>query len=251
MKKLGLMLVIVMLFVGVWSSTLLAGEDYGSSVKTFRLYNEEWVETGLAKAFRLGPDYESYCNQTIREIPFSVKAEIAQWAHVHMDFTGWNWLVKKPGLFIADSITATLKSNGDLTIGFENFDDLQAVGESVNPTIKTWFAFVGHTNFPGDNQWFRAPNLNTLEPLVIPDSLALHEGREFKLWNRIEVVECNSVGVYEMGGTSEPPPGNGDDNGLCTEGVGIQTTVSEGPPTIVVTLKNQVSWLDANGAWDL
>ena len=158
-----------------------------------------------AKVFRLLPGYSEECNQD-HEFPFHVQAQIAQWARVDINFTGWSWYVRKPGTYFADSIEATIASNGPVTIVLDGFGDLYNEDNQIRPTIATSFAYAvalegddGYETFLADQHeaWIAADAVNG--SINIPDSKALHHGLTWKLWNKIVVEPSNSAGLYEMG----------------------------------------------------
>jgi len=154
------------------------------------------------------------CNKRVWEIPITVEAQIAQWVEWSLTGTKWTWFVRKPGIYVANCITAVLRSNGNLGITFSGFDHLKYVqGNSVDDTIEVEYAF-GPQLPP--QAWIPAPDLNNLQ-LVIEDSSVLHRGATYKLWNRIYVERCNSASTYRDSGT------------------------------ITLTLLNQKPWIDDEG----
>ena len=75
----------------------------------------------------------------------------------------------------------------------------------------------GNIPRPESEEWKPAAWLNNSEEcpkvLTLDDTPELHAGIRYRLWNKIEVVNCNSAGNYENVGT------------------------------ILVTLKNQQEWV--------
>lgn len=166
--------------------------------------------------------YESDCNKKVRTVDFEVKAQVAQWAVWKLGATGWEWYVKKPGVYAADYIDFYIKSNGNITVKFEDFDNLKFVPETKGPEgvdqeIEFWFAYTEAGATP--DKWYTPRELDCT-PFLIEDSSMLHEGLTYKLWNKINVSECNTAGTYKMKGR------------------------------VVLTLANQRPWIDKNGDYD-
>lgn len=115
-----------------------------------------------------------------------------------------------------------------MKISFRDFANLTWVDdqelEGVNHEIKTWYSFTGPGHADWKEDWYAAKpdegekGINDQEAIV-PDSQALHDGITYKLYNRIKVVNCNSVGEYENTGT------------------------------IIISLMNQQDWVDESGHW--
>jgi hypothetical protein len=146
------------------------------------------------------------CNKKVWEFPVTVEAQIAQWVQWSIDGTKWTWFVRKPGKYFADCIGFAIKSNSDVGFTFSGFSNLTyaSTGTSVNPVIPVWYnwgsdAILVDGYKPEGNEWIPAEALNGLEG-IIKDSQKLHDGWKTKLWNMIEVVECNSASTYRATG---------------------------------------------------
>ena len=141
------------------------------------------------------------CNKDFK-IDVKITAEVAQWIEWSISGTHWKWFVRKPGNYGGDCITGFIKSNQDVKIDFEGFEPLKYLESNPKPsvvdTIPIWFAAGDFVTPPlkGDPAWTWCRDLNNEDP-VIEDSEALHKGIQWKLWNYIHVVECNSACVYE------------------------------------------------------
>src|SRR5690606_16519315 len=122
----------------------------------------------------------------------------------------------------ADSIQATIKSNGNVAITFDGFENPQYLDsnalDGVKKEIEVVYGAGSSPTGPDFTGWLTPEELNE-EEVIIPDSEDLHEGLSFKLWNKITVCECNSAGIYRSTGT------------------------------ITMTLQNQMPWIDEEGNW--
>jgi|LSQX01.3.fsa_nt_gb hypothetical protein len=221
MKKLLVMLVIAVLTMGalagvVGANTLDCDDPQepecvvGTGGAWVITHAEDGSHADNALVFRVGEGFESECNITPRPENVEVRAYVAQWAKWSMDYNGWEWYVRKPGTYYADCITFKVQSNGEVEFSFD-FDNLvrEDNEQETNAEIKLWFGYANCDEQPG--QWYEAAYLG---PVTIPDSTELHDGLVWKLWNKIEVVNCNSPGLYEMTGQ------------------------------ITMTLSNQACWID-------
>lgn len=164
-----------------------------------------WVYQGtgnvqaLARLWALYPEF-GYCNKDW-SIPVTIHASIAQWLDWTMSGTRWDWRVRKPGWYAGDCITATIKSNQNVLVDYHDFNDLQADSpKAVNPIIPIYYhAGPLGAALPalGSSDWVHAPDMNNeAEWDTLFDSLELHNGIQFKLWNMINVVNCNSACEY-------------------------------------------------------
>ena len=163
-----------------------------------------WVYQGagnvnsLARLWALYPEAGN-CNKDW-SIPVIIHASIAQWLDWTMSGTRWDWRVRKPGIYGGDCITATIKSNQNVLVDYHDFNDLHSDSVSVNPDIPIWYhvSELGAALPPvGSNLWTRSTDMNNAaEWDTIYDSAILHGGIQFKLWNMIQVVNCNSACEY-------------------------------------------------------
>jgi hypothetical protein len=201
MKKLFVTLVISLMVFGALAAVSSASTRY--EVDAFMANGDDATE---ARVFVVGGGTDpctEYCNSN-RSVDVSVTAHVAQWAHWDLSANGWEWYVRKPGVYYADCISAFLQSNGDVTLTLEGFDNLKWISpssddQSINPIVKQWFALTNAYVHPTDDDWL-APTGET-EQILVPDSADLHEGIWKKVWNKIEVLNCNTAGTYVMSGT--------------------------------------------------
>jgi len=173
---------------------------------TWEWNGNEWVAMGQGNIMANARAWSSevvtgYCNTGRWEIPVSVHASVAQWVEFSLSGSRYIWRVRKPGEYTANSLTATLQSNGDVKIDFEGFANLQSVsGDSVEKEIPIWYAATNVMDPNAIYNWIPATELNVIDDLV-KDSAKLHRGYAWKLWNKIKVVECNSACEYQNDAT--------------------------------------------------
>lgn len=204
MKRLFMIGFVAVLMVGLMAMPVL-GQAQGSVV--YEIDKETGEASiidkvdGNARVF-VGDKYDrTKCNQD-QEVTIKTRAEVAQWSEVFLSGTKWNWYVRKPGDFFADTITAKVRSNGDLNVKFSGFGDLKYQGdylEGAEEYIKTYYQATAVDETPDQDNWTSAAALN--ECTVPIDENPSHEDIEFKLWNRIKVVDCNSASTYLNSGT--------------------------------------------------
>lgn len=216
MRKLLVVMLIVLAGMMVFSQTLSYVEKAVWDGQGNLITDPDTGEYGNARAFSLLPNSGS-CNKDW-SFEFTTEVQVAQWSEWSISGTKWQWFVKKPGTYIADCIVFKLKSNGDIEIGFEGFDDpyyTVTPDPSQTATIETYYgySFGSGSGGPGTVEpgnggsgWLRAADLND-ETLLIPEffsllthKYSLHDGIEGHLWNKITVVDCNSASTYRNTG---------------------------------------------------
>jgi hypothetical protein len=212
MKKLALGLIVFTFGLAI-SLSAMAGTPTptgvplpGGSVEheAWEWVEDHWVSMGSgilaanARAWSSNPVVKM-CNKIYWQIPVKVHASVAQWVEWSLSGSRYDWRVRKPGTYAANSLTAVLKSNSDLEFDFEGFENLKYQGSGQFPGVKqeieTWYAY-GEADGLGALSWIPAAALNAKDCLV-KDSEDLHEGLSVKLWNKIMVDECNSACEYE------------------------------------------------------
>ncbi len=217
MRKVSLVLIAGLLVVGLFGAFASANGVTALPRDPEVVWEDVVADSGDAAnawVFRIRPGFKSECNITPRTEDIEARAFVAQWARWEMDFSGWEWYVKKPGEYYGNCIKGELQSNGDIELLFE-LADLTGGNTDTNTIIETYYSYTTGTNAP--SVWYRA---GEFAEATIGDSFALHEGLEWKLWNKIKVVECNSPGMYANSGT------------------------------ITMVLANQVAWIDQDGDFD-
>jgi hypothetical protein len=178
----------------------------GYAVEAFVCVDGQWVSQGAGDIRGLAQCWASYpadsaCNKDWR-IDVKIHASIAQWCEWSMTGTRWDWFVRKPGVYAADCISGTIASNQNVLVDYHDFGDLIALDpeKAIDDTIEIWYAVWGLGTPPpcDDPAWTRSYQMN--EPAewdTVFDSMALHNGITWKLWNRINVSRCNSACEYE------------------------------------------------------
>ena len=205
MKKIALGLMTLALTVAL-SLSAMAGTPEHSIVplpanavelEAWELVGGSWVPMGgpglltaNARAWRSGVK-SGICNKIYWDVPVKVHASVAQWVEFSLSGTRWDWRVRKPGTYATDCITASLKSNGDLELDFAGFGNLVGAGG----VIPIWYAYDSTLPAPVDARWVPAVDLDAMDALI-PDCVELHEGFSWKLWNKIEVADCDSACEY-------------------------------------------------------
>lgn len=211
MKKLIITLMALTLATGLSLSVMAGvGTPTGEPLpagsvehQAWELVNGNWVSMGTgnlaanARAWSSNPK-TGICNKFWWGVPVIIHASVAQWLEYSLSGTRYDWRVRKPGIYAADSLTAVLKSNSDLEIDFDGFANLMYQGTAqfpgVTQEIETWYAYGEGP--PDTLVWMPAIDLDATDH-AIKDSADLHAGYSFKLWNKIKVVASNSASEYE------------------------------------------------------
>lgn len=198
MKKL-IFVVFVIAFLPVMASAQ-------TQVMSWDWDGDSWETAVNSKCFASNPPppESTYCNANFK-IDVKVHASVAQWIKWYISGRRWDWFVRKPGNYGADCITANLWSNQDIQVQYRNFEPLIAEDtlKAVNDTIWIWYAvdpgaLWSIPPLKSDPAWVRADSLNLEDEWdIVEDSEQLHNGIQFKLWNYIHVVNCNSACEYQ------------------------------------------------------
>ena len=196
MKKLIIGLMTLALTVGLSLSAMGTMGSLDDEHPAWELIEEVWSPMGKgspsanARAWSSNKVIEA-CNRTNWPIQVSVHASVAQWIEFSISGTMYTWRVRKPGTYAANSITAVISSNGDVGVSFSGFANLKG----DDGEIPIWYAAADVDNPIEIMNWIPAPELDG--ECVIEDTELLHDGYTWKLWNKIEVVECDSACEYQ------------------------------------------------------
>lgn len=186
MKKALLISLVASLLMGIASLAWASELQIQNEVKVWRWdeeYNDWRLEpTGArnakARAWHQGEALSGFCNKQTWTIDVATHMSVAQWIKWQLSAQGWYFRVRKPGIYIANCIGASIKSNANVIVTFSGFDDLKnADGEA----IETWFAF-GQSE-PLGLTWHPAKTLDQ-ETLAVP-----YCSHSTHLWIKINVRE--------------------------------------------------------------
>ena len=220
----------LVLLTAVGLVACLAAPSFGQATTTFKLdtLDGSWGVTDEAMAIRTGVIVDSSCNKWEWQVNVTINASVAQWIHWNLNAQGWDWRIMKPGCYAANTIHFWVASNGDVLIDYEGFDDLEAVVPNThNNYIETYYSWGDTPEIATANGWVRAIDLNIDDDLLDESELNgdygpnLHTGVDFKLFNKICVVDCNTACEYFD------------------------------EATITLVLQQQKEWVDFDGGWYL
>ncbi|HOJ87530.1 MAG TPA: hypothetical protein PLD34_00910 [Pseudothermotoga sp.] len=202
MRKL-LIVLVAMLMVSVFA----VAQNGLSQLTVWKDVEGEWVTLSMTDPFAEARAYKSgaangSCNKQNWTVDIETEVQVAQWINWQLDGTKWTWYVRKPGKYITDCISFYIQSNGEIVISFSGFESptYAATFSHVKDTVDAWYGY-GLGNLPEDiEEMVSAEQLNQAR-IFIPDSADLHGGISRKLWNMIQVVNCNSACNYIGRGT--------------------------------------------------
>ncbi|MEW6046438.1 MAG: hypothetical protein AB1609_08145 [Bacillota bacterium] len=179
-----------------------------SETPVYELTNQGWQAVTspdgdvLARSWNSGPTF-GFCNKAYWDFTFTTHASVAQWVNWTVGTTRKDWRIRKPGTYASDSIHFSLASNNDVVLSFYGFDNLHYLNPdapSPDSEIETYYSFGETIGEAESNGWIAAPALNDMV-ITFPDSEALHQGIQYKLWQKLEVSNSNSSSEWENVGT--------------------------------------------------
>ncbi|MEO0120931.1 MAG: hypothetical protein ABIK40_06700, partial [candidate division WOR-3 bacterium] len=132
------------------------------------------------------------CNKERWEIPFLDTISVAQWIRWSIEGTKNLWRVRKIGDFCGIGPIMCLKSNEDVVMSFEGFEN-PTNGETE---IEKWFYFTDTTVYEPDVnwQWISASDLNNYTiRFDFPNGC---QPQAIKIWERIIVEQCDRACEY-------------------------------------------------------
>lgn len=184
MKKGLLVLLVLSLVMGIaslaWASELTIQQE----TQVWRWDGNNWVPEPLgglqanARAWHQGNALSGFCNKKTWTIDVATHASIAQWIKWELGAQGWNIKVRKPGIYVAGPIKGWVKSNADVLVTAEGFDDLK---NNQGEAIETFYGLSEDENtMPTD--WVKATQLPS--QALIP--FCYHEGY---LWIKFVIRE--------------------------------------------------------------
>ncbi|MEO0120932.1 MAG: hypothetical protein ABIK40_06705 [candidate division WOR-3 bacterium] len=148
-----------------------------------------WARGRLWLYFK--PVFDS-CNKEHWEIPFTDSISVAQWIRWSIDGKKTLWRVRKIGTFAGIGPIICLKSNEDVAMSFQGFEN-PTNGETE---IEKWYGFTDTTvEHPSEvSQWISASDLNNYTiRFDFPNSC---QSQSIKIWEKIEVEQCDRACEY-------------------------------------------------------
>lgn len=117
------------------------------------------------------------------------------WISYSLSATQWSWNVRRSGDYAAKCLVGTIKSNVDVVIHFEGFEDLSS-SNSPTQNLETYYSAT-ILDLPIDQlQWHRASDFHNPEhDLFIAKNPTI--ATPWNLWNKISVKNEISADEYE------------------------------------------------------
>lgn len=137
------------------------------------------------------------CNQEDWNIYIKTNVHMSQWINWDIDFTQWDFLIRKPGIYATDCIELRIASNYDVMLSKSGFGDL--VG--ANGTVPAAWTMLGASVVPSSADFATAFNGSEL---LSYDLVKKPSGTEYgwskKLWSKVEISDTLKPGFYsDMG----------------------------------------------------
>jgi hypothetical protein len=131
-----------------------------------------------------------------QQVEVTVRAPAAQepWVTFHVSATQWEWNIRRPGEYAAQSVVGSIIGNVDILISFSGFEDLKSSNAHTGIVEAYYAASVGIQTVE-EVDWATASDFNKRTLLIKqdPDSpIPVAWG----LWNRVYVKTVNSATEY-------------------------------------------------------
>lgn len=147
-------------------------------------------------------DLSGCCNREKWYCGLLVKACIAQW--IDWSICGGNetdWQIQKPGVYVADPVKFTVRSNDDVDLDFYNFTNLVSYTDPGAPAIPIFWACEtnGVTPPPANSpDWHDVGYINKMAPITIHYSDFVNGPVSRYLWHKLivgpEIRACSYWG---------------------------------------------------------
>jgi len=118
----------------------------------------------------------------------------APWASFNLSGTQWEWDIRRPGDYAAQSIVGSITGNVDILINFSGFEDLNSSNPNTEIVETYYAASVGNPRVE-EVDWASAPDFNGRTLLIQQDPnspIPVAWG----LWNRVCVKTVNTATDY-------------------------------------------------------
>lgn len=182
---------------------------------TAQLWEPLALGNPICEAFHAGQAQTYYCNGDyvndgtaggiegqieVGPWKFYTYATVAQYLEARLTKDGLAWYILKPYTdplteadkdWAADSITLSVKSNGDLRLDFVGFDNLASQDDPDKTIESFWFLGDSAIPPPGDPGWMNGSWSHRV------DEQELHEIVDLKIWNRLHTGKCTSACYYK------------------------------------------------------
>jgi hypothetical protein len=183
-------------------STALATDCEFVEKQAWMINDGEWVlmpygqNTAKARCWSYVTRYADSCNKEEWNLTLKHEASMAQWMIISMTGDGFHWGIRKPGDYCSDCVSFWFRSNYDVEVTFEDFEDLAPIDPDVtiDPYIEVMYALSDQGDAPpdpDDPSWMTADDLNMVD-IEVHDSRELHyDGWGKHIWAKIHVEPCN------------------------------------------------------------
>lgn len=152
--------------------------------------------TARARCWGLETNYADSCNKVDWPVTLKHEASVAQWMIIGMNYDGFHWGVRKPGEYTAGCVDLFCRSNYEIEVTGEGFEDLVPLepDDTIDSLIEVKYALTDNCETPpapDDPAWLTAAQMNDLD-FEIEDSYDLHwTGWTTHIWASINVSPCN------------------------------------------------------------
>lgn len=175
--------------------------------------------TNSARAWNSG-GAGGHCNRNCHEAELTTHVSVAQWIDWSLSATRKDFRVLKPGVYAANSWTATVSSNNDVEILFTHSNAEYLIEDVASEPIQIRYGYSTSSGIdPNEiDGWVAADD--TPITINIPfEEVSQPGGAKYHVWQEITVTEQHRSSDYE------------------------------GTGTVLVCITNQKYWVDEDGNW--
>jgi hypothetical protein len=126
------------------------------------------------------------------EGPIRSSAADSQWVSFHLSATQWEWKIRRPGEYAAQSIVGSITGNVDILINFSGFEDLTS-SNSPTQNVETYYGVSIGIQSVEEVDWVRASDFNARSLLINQNPTT---PTTWTLWNKVCLRPGNSAFEY-------------------------------------------------------
>ena len=126
------------------------------------------------------------------EVTMRAPASQEPWIRFHVSATQWEWNIRRPGEYAAQSVVGSIIGNVDILISFSGFEDVNS-SDPHTQIVETYYGASVGIQTVEEVDWERASDFNTRTLLIKQNPT---RPTYWNLWNKVCVKPGNSALEY-------------------------------------------------------